>query len=362
MPLRPLCLDRIFSPLFIVQLLILLSCKDSYASTDSTQTSIKEKVRMSFIDLLKSPHALNFSAFSQFFPLRDNPTVGYRTSLRKDEKILFDVHPVLTLGIFNDFKTKLSEGKLFSQGYALFFRPQFRMYNEQSKPVKMPSYNITMGLQHLYRINRKNFIGYSIESGHYSNGQSGSAMAGGGRDGSAESDSLWALITPDSKLSDVINRKDGDFATNLSEIIANYRYIPKFDQNGRPRQTHSFSLGMVFYHQRLFGVFNIGGNGDGPLRIYGKYRFLAAYEYSYLFPSGYRINITETFEGLAKAHPSVNPIRSVSQLAFYLPQSLGIYINYTYGHDDYNLRLVDSGHQFGIGITWDVFPPVKICE
>ena len=38
----------------------------------------------------------------------------------------------------------------------------------------------------------------------------------------------------------------------------------------------------------------------------------------------------------------------------------GWFASFTWGHDDYNYRFVDSGHQFGAGVSWNLFPPMPI--
>lgn len=320
-----------------------------------------EAVRTEVKKVLKpDQRTLNFNVFSQLYPIRDNPTVGWRSSYTKEEKILFDVHPILSLTLFNNFRKRINEGKLFSHGYSFMFRPQFRMYREESMPVKMPSYKVLLGLQHLYRLSEKHFVAYSIESGHYSNGQSGGTLKGGGADGSPQSDSVWATITPNSNLSEMINRKDGDFSTNLTEMMVNYRFIPKLDANRKPTEVHSSTLGLVYYHNNLFGIADVGGFTPQSIAIYGRWRFLLAYSYTHIWPSGRRLVVSENMEIIAGAHPSVNPIRMVTTTAFHLRNSLGFFISYIYGHDDYNLRFVDSGHQFGVGLTWDMFPPIEV--
>lgn len=348
----------------LLAIAILFSLHQTLANSrlDSLNANWKVEAKTQINEVFKKKaHTFNYNLFSQLYPIRDNPTVGFRTSYNGKEFLMFDVHPVLSLSIYNNFKNQLKAGKFFSQGYCFNFRPQFRMYKEKSTPVKMPSYKVMIGLQHLYRISEKHLGSYSIESGHYSNGQSGATLlSDGSRDLSPQSDSAWAAITPQSNLSDLINRRDGDFSTNLSELMVNYRYIPTLDAFSRPQQVHSFTTGFVYYHNRMFGLLKFGGNTPAAFAIYGRWRFLFSYAYSYNWKSGYRMTFSENMEVIQGAHPSVNPFRSVLQATFFLPQSIGFYVNYIYGHDDYNLRFVDSGHQFGVGLTWDIFPPIEI--
>jgi hypothetical protein len=240
--------------------------------SDTTKLKVGEKIAEVF---KKKDHTYNYKAFSQIFPIRDNPTVGYRTSYNGKEKILFDVHPVLSLTLFNNFREELrKEGRRFSHGYSIIFRPHFRLYNDESTPVKMPSYRIMFGLQHLYKINQNHLVSYSFESGHYSNGQSGSAIIGGGVDGSPQSDSMWLTINKNSNMSELINRQNGDFSTNLTEILVNYRYIPLMDEYSKPKQIHSFTTGFQYYHNRLFGMIDVGGFTPFSISLYGRWRYL----------------------------------------------------------------------------------------
>lgn len=348
-----------FSFCYYLLFIFLFNINTLYASSNELSDSTKLNQKK-FFQKFNKKYTYNYGILSQLYPIRDNPTVGYRSSYRKDETIIVDVHPILSLSFYNDFKEKLKAGKFFSQGYAVNFRPQFRLYSELSTPVKMPSYNVTLSVQNLFRLSQKHLISYALESGHYSNGQSGSSLTCAGDDQSAISDSMWASITPETNLSDIINRKNGDFSTNFTELIFNYRFIPKFDKFNMPKQVHSFSTGFVYYHNRLLGMINVGGYTDESIKIYGKWRFLFSYEYNYNLKSGFRVHVSESLKIIAGAHPSVNPVRSVLQTTFFLPQSLGIFVSYIYGHDDYNLRFVDSGHQIGVGLTWDVFPPIPI--
>jgi hypothetical protein len=347
---------RLNKIILLTVLAFILGMASVSAQHDTTST-VKKMFGFLF---KKKDHTFNYGSFIHADPIRDYPVVGYRSSLRKDEKIIVDVHPVLSLSIYDNFERRLKQRKLFSQGYYFSFRSHFRMYNEQSTPVKMPSYKVLLGLKHLFRINQQNYIGYSIESGHYSNGQSGCAFIGGGKDGSHQSDSVWATINNNSKLSDLINRTDGDFSTNLTELMLSYRYVTKLDTYAKPKHLHTLAVGAVYYHDRLFGLFDKGGYSNNAVDVYGRWRFLFNYIYNYNWRSGYRILFSENIELISGAHPSVDPFRSLTQATFFLPRSLGFYVNFIHGHDDYNLRFVDSGNQFGVGITWDFFPPLEV--
>lgn len=336
-----------------------------FASVQAQNDSIPKKQNKTVEKLYKLPllgkntYTFNYKSLSVFYPMEELPTLGWKSKLRSDESILFDFHPILTLNFYNNFDTQMEQKKLFSMSYYFAFRPHFRMYAKNSTPVQMPSYKIFIGLKHMYRLSDKHYVGYAIESGHYSNGQPGCALTGGGEDQSAACDSMYALINSESNLSDMINRVNGDFSTNLSKLDFAYRYIAEFDAFERPKQVHSATLGFVRYHNNFLGVVDLGGFSDNAIKMYGRWRFLVSYAYSFQWESGYRIKVMEDIEVIQGAHPFVNPFRSVTSAAIYLPRNIGFFVSYIYGHDDYNLRFVDSGHQFGMGMTWDMFAPVS---
>lgn len=350
---------------FIVILFLALTVANqaSAQKTDTTRKSVIKTQLKELPILGKQRYLFNYNLFSQFYPIHENPTVGWRSAIKgTDEVILFDFHPTLTTSFFNNFKKQLKAKKLLSMGYYFSFRPHFRMYYKNSTPVQMPSYRIFLGLQHLFRIDDKNLLSYAIESGHYSNGQPGCALTGGGEDQSSSCDSVYGLVDRNSDLSSIINRTNGDFSTNLTKVTVNYRRITHFDENSRPQQVHSTNVGIVRYHDKFLGFVDAGGYGDHAIKMYGKWRFLMSYNYSYNWKSGYRMTFSEDIEIIQGAHPWVNPLRTVTTASFFLPRNLGIFFSYIYGHDDYNLRFVDSGHQFGVGLVWDMFPPDEITQ
>lgn len=116
----------------------------------------------------------------------------------------------------------------------------------------------------------------------------------------------------------------------------------------------------MLFHDRLFGIFDMGGYEHWGISLYGHWRFHINYTYSYHWQSGYRISLSEDIELIQGAHSAVNPFRSETTATLFLPRHMGVYISYTYGHDDYNLRMVDTGHQFGIGMVWDMFAPIDV--
>lgn len=346
------------SSTFIILLAFSLSLHAQDADTLKAASKLKRKLNELPI-AGKKKFKLNYNIFTSFYPIHESPTVGWRSKLKQDAAIVFDFHPVLTTSFYNNFKRKIEEEKLFGMGYYFSFRPHFRMYAKNSTPVQMPSYRIFLGLQHMYRLHNEHLVSYAIESGHYSNGQSGCAIGEGFDDQSTACDSLYTLITDDSNLSEMINRTNGDFSTNLSQFTINYRYLPDQLKTRNFRMIHSANFGVVYYHNNFLGLVDAGGHSANAIEMYGRWRFLLSYQYTHQWNSGYRFTVAEDIEIIEGAHPYVNPIRAVTTASFFLPGNLGIYISYSYGHDDYNLRFVDSGHQFGVGLVWDMFPPIE---
>ena len=306
--------------------------------------------------------------YKQFYPIGDDPDIFYKTSYTGSETILFEANPVVRYSFYNNIhKNLLNNNKKKASALYVAFEPQLRMYTDISLPVKMPSYRIQLGFQGLYRARKNDFFSIGIESGHYSNGQSGCAFSELFKDGSYQCDSIYDLITDQTDLSGILNRASGNFSTNLTELFLNYRFN-KIDENfERPSRTHSVTLGLNIYHDRFWWIFDFGGYSDDDIRIYGRFRYTIGYSFIKLLkpeqPNSKRIALTENIEIISGAHPSVKAFRSVSTFVYYPIgkfKEFGVMMNYTYGHDNYNFRFVDHGSQFGVGLTWSSFPSFQI--
>lgn len=321
-----------------------------------------------------------FSDFAQFYPIGEDPNIRYMTSYTEQESILFEANTTVRYSVYNDFLKGLYEEWRHTQAWYLSFRPQFRVYNENSLPVKTPSYRFFLGTQHLFRLPRRlqikkmeSFLGFSFESGHYSNGQVGCAFSRKFDDDSNECDSIYNTINSSTDLSKILNRRTGNFSTNLSELILNYR-LYTIDNKCEPYKMYSFSLGYMLYHDRFLGLGSFGGYSDPDIKIYGQHRFLFSYEYMRVFKNGEgaRISVKENIEFISGAHHHVNPIRSELIFSIYpfinikrfaiRPSAIGFFVSYIYGHDNYNYRFVDSGHQATLGISWNQFPPFGMIK
>ena len=297
--------------------------------------------------------------FKDYYPIHSKPNIGYLSSMNEFEDIIFDAKPVVYYSFWNNMQERIKElsNRQANAIYVLFL-PHLRMYNEASLPVKTPSYKAGLGWQQLRKLENDDFFSFAVESGHYSNGQSGCAFARRLVDGTLECNAVLSTIDLQSNLSQLLNRSNGNFSTNWTKASLNYR-INTFRSNGRPRVAHSVSASWELYHRRLLGLIDIGGYSDFDINIYGRNRFKVGYEFVHTYNGGIRYSAACNFTYINKPHPWVEPWRFEATGILYLGnKDFGIYGTYIRGHDNYNYRFVDSGEQFGIGIVWDWFAPV----
>lgn len=315
--------------------------------------------------------------FVDFYPINTDPYIGWKSNMTDKETILFETNPEVRISLYNNFVAGMNEGRFHTSAYYIHFRPQLRMFSENSSPVKTISTPILLGTQHAFLFNRyqsdgtlddfkRSILSFSFETGHYSNGQKMGAFTEAYEDGSPESEAIYNTITPTTNLSDILNRNSGNFSTNLTEIRVNYR-ANKLDSNAIPVRTHSITFGGTLYHNRLLYLFNLGGYSANDIKIYGRIRLNAGYEYvNYLpFFRKVRYALAENIERIFNAHPFVEPMRFETSVTVYpFPEigDLGFFLSHTWGHDNYNYRFVDSGHQFGIGASFSVFPPFTLKQ
>lgn len=314
-----------------------------------------------------------FNGFTEIYPFGEDPNIRYMTSYASQETILFEANPIMRYSIYNNFMSGFMESTPHTQAWYVAFKPQLRMYNSSSKPVKMPSYRIQLGTQHLFNIpcedkHTAKFWGFSLESGHYSNGQNRSSFAEEFEDDSPEGNAVYATITPSTQLSKILNRNSGNFSTNLTELQGNYRKY-KLDSDHVGIRMYSLTLGYTLYHNYFLGIGDFGGYTDNDIKIYGRNRYSLAGEFMNVIQTsklkGIRYTAKQTFEYIDNPHQSVEKLRAETMLTVYpfkRSKTLGILASYIYGHDNYNYRFVDHGNQFSIGLTWCQFPPVQLTK
>lgn len=310
-----------------------------------------------------------FEGFRSWYPIGNDADVQWKSSYLASETILFEANPIARYSIYNNMRDYLGKNASSrGQAYYIVFKPQLRMYTDNSRPVKMPTYRAEGGVQRLFKlksgIKTSNFISIALESGHFSNGQAGAAFSEHFDDGSPESDSIYTLITDDTDLSALLNRKNGNFSTNLTEAHVNfrkYRFTSAFSST--IDRAHSVTLGVVYYHNNLLGLFDIGGFTKEDIKIYGRFRYQLNYEYTHVLankPGKQRTNpqvkVAEMIELIQGGHASVNPFRSETRISFKPGSKRSIdfafFAGFIYGHDNYNYRFVDDGSQFMVGFCW----------
>lgn len=315
-----------------------------------------------------------YEKYSHIYPITEDANVRWMSSYSAYEKIQFEANPILKLSFHNNFAKRLGDTtKLHTHAQYIDFRPQFRLYSEESQPIKTPCYRIFLGTQHLFRLKSKQanlaqFIGFAFQSGHFSNGQSKCSFAEDKFDGGKFCDSIYRQIDDNTDLSALLNRKNGNFSVNLTEITAHYRFNV-LDDKQFAKHAHSVSLGYTIYHKGIFGIVDVDLVSDEDLAILGQHQLKLSYDYTVAFRISkksnihQRVRLKQQMEAMFGAHPHINPIRLESSATFYplsVVSALGVSISYIYGHDNYNYRVVDAGHQVAAGITWDLFTPVKL--
>ncbi len=306
------------------------------------------------------------------FLIGDNYSINSLSNLRPsyEEGYLFEASPTLRMPLYNKIQDRFlkPENKAASTLY-IAFRPQLRMFKASSKPVRTPSYQISAGYQHIFRVRKpgkktKGYYGFSFETGHYSNGQAGGAFSTVYPDGSPESEALYDLITPETNLSAILNRQSGNFSTNFTELILKYCFIMKSDADHYINRSLSVEPGYTRYHNDLLYLFDIGGYSQNDIRIYGRNIFSLRVEYMDTieskckhFPDRYKLSIRT--QVIDKPHSWVNPFRMELMGGIFFRNDLGIFVKYAAGHDVYNYRFVDNIRHLCIGLQFDVASRVK---
>ncbi|MDH5381851.1 MAG: hypothetical protein OEW75_13415, partial [Cyclobacteriaceae bacterium] len=249
----------------------------------------------------------DFNDYALFYPIGEDPNIRILSSYVKDETILFEAEPNMKYNLYNDFLKGLMDGEKYTKAYYISMKPHLRMYTDNSLPVKMPSYRVFLGTQQLFRLSNNRFLSFSLESGHYSNGQSGCAFSEIYEDGSVECENVYSTIDDQTNLSSLLNRKNGNYSTNLTELRTNYR-LNKLDEDDIPYLIHSFDVGYLLYHDKFLGLGNFGGYSDNDIKLYGRHRFLFRYDYHLVLGKGKSIAVSNDLEIIAGAHKSINPI------------------------------------------------------
>ena len=313
-----------------------------------------------FFTILSTAQSDNTSAFKEYYPISVRPELSAGVGNNEYEQILLEAKPTVYYGIYNDLRSALNKDTI-TTGDAVYltFQPEFRIYDEESRPVKTPSYKLLIGWQKILKTNSDNFLTAAIETGHYSNGQSQSAFSTELEDDSPESRALYDTFTDDTDLAALLNRETGNFSTNLTRLSLNYRLNTFNDQN-IPQRIHSFTATYQLYHDKFLGFADFGGYNEEDIDIYGRNRIELGYEYTSQLKT-LRYTISQHVLYHFNSHPSSVPLRSESRLLVYpFENDFGFMAQLSTGRDDYNYRFLDSFTRFSVGITWDWFTPFVV--
>lgn len=315
-----------------------------------------------------------YETYTHVYPISEDAQVRWISSYSPYETIRFEAQPLIKFSFYNNFVKRLPDTtKRHSFAQYLEFRPQFRLYAEESQPIKTPSYRIFLGTQHLFRLTSKQpsavqFLGFALQTGHYSNGQNKCAFALNQTDGGAVCTATYRSITDTTNLSAMLNRENGNYSMNLTELTFHYRHF-SLDATNHAKQAHALSLKYEINHKGILGIADFDLVSDQDLRLLGRHRLQLDYAYTFTFRVSrksaiyQRLRLKQSIEAVLDAHPHINPIRTETSVVFYpasVVSALGLSLSYIYGHDNYNYRIVDAGSQFTVGLTWDLFPPVAL--
>ena len=304
----------------------------------------------------------SFSGFREYYPISIKPNFSYLSSYSEYEAdILFDAKPVVYYSIVNKMRQNIQHfNNKPSDAIYISFQPHIRMYSENSLPVKTPSYKILFGWQRLYKTSKDNFFSFLIESGHYSNGQSGCAFNSSLDDETTACTDFYATINSSTNLSALLNRANGNYSTNFTKLAINFRFN-NLHLSNKPYKVHSIGASWEIYHNNMFWLINKGGFSSEDIEIYGRNRFGFQYEFIHTYTTLFRWSASLNLEIIQGAHEWVEPLRTEFTFTFYpFARDIGIFASYIYGHDNYNYRFIDSGNQISIGFAWDWFSPFEI--
>lgn len=281
-----------------------------------------------------------------------------------DAGMLFEAKPIVRYRLKNTIQSqiRLEENSSFASWY-LLFAPHIRMYNENSEPVKMPSYIVSLGHQKGWKYKNESntedhVLAYAFESGHYSNGQSGCAFSTQFSDGSTDCNNIYNAVNsdPSADLTQLMNRTNGHYQTNYTSLFFNFRRF--FIKDDSYNKSYSMTLYYTLYHRNMFFLVNYGGFSDNDIQIYGRHRFGVDFSRSWYGPRDMVFRMSQKFGFIAGSHNHVTNYRSETSLTLYpFPErvNLGFKAAHVFGHDDYNLRFVDNVSQFTLGVVFSPF-------
>ncbi|MEQ8624222.1 MAG: hypothetical protein RJQ00_05190 [Vicingaceae bacterium] len=305
-----------------------------------------------FISVAVSLGAQKRNPFNSYLPIMESSSISWRSPMNNTEDLVFDLQPTLYYQFYN---TYADTSKTSKQAVYANFKSHIRMFQEQSLPVKTPSYKAFLGYQHSFNWS-KNVLHIALETGHYSNGQSSCAWDASVADGSDACKAAYREINDETDLAEIYNRNSGNFSINLTQLIIQF-VIPRIKE---PKMkdaaiAHRFTLTLGRNDEAFAFVFDFSGKED-DIQFVGD-NFIKMETESFFSPNDkIDFSLKNELEYVNGVHASINPWRyTFSVNVFPLEWVTAFYMAYTTGHDNYNYRIVDSGNQFSVGVRWDLF-------
>jgi len=270
-----------------------------------------------------------------------------------EEPLIFEAEPTIYFSLYNNYPYYDSLAKPEKvEAFYVNYSSHFRMFQGRSKPVRMPSYKAMVGYQRSVEL-EDGYFSIALESGHYSNGQSGCAWADTSIDGTLDCRRLAQALGENEDLSKRLNRINGNFSTNLSRIRLQY-VSPKKRRNQAYFQR--FDLDYTYNHEALFLIFKYNGSADNDVKVIGRHQVGFSYEYNRNTDLNFSYAFKLATKRLIGQHNSIEPWRFETSVSVFPEDWItAFYLEYIYGHDDYNFRIVDAGQQVSIGLRWDLF-------
>ena len=255
----------------------------------------------------------------------------------------------------------------FAWSLVMTLQTRLRMTASESSPIRMPSYMPRLEVQ-FFRIWAPSaaemeararaersptfaLLGVTVGINHHSNGQSGCAYdpTDAVADGTPACE---RLIPPPSTadLADLLNRTNGNFATNYVSVDLGYRR----GQVGPANQI------LRSWTAALRGELHIptpGGLLPSEADLYGRWRVRALGEYLREFGWG-RLRFEGAFELVPDAAAAVVPYRLWAEVDLSFPRAggVGLFARWYSGQDYYNAFFVDRLDQAQFGLLFDLSP------
>ncbi|MCD6013306.1 MAG: hypothetical protein K0Q79_3168 [Flavipsychrobacter sp.] len=318
--------------------------------------------------------ALSKGAYGQFSSFDETAYFGLSTptGTNQSESILLEARPILKVPLYNRLNSDLGKRKRYSPTASIIFDPQFRMYNSNSRPVKMPTYRIFLSAGVTRQIGSDlnspdALISLAAEHGHYSNGQFGCVWGS-----SMDNDSTCMALSANADNIDapaMLNRNSGEYSTNFARAKLKLMYFlrsyPINDagstRGGKVKRSVQGTIAYTKLVDWLAGA-DIGGYDDHAHLFYPMNQFYVelAYEHYFAHNSNRHIRIGAEYWYRPSGNAFIYPNNFAITGAYFLQNNLGFFIKGEYGQDSYNIRFVDQiarvmgGLMYRVGdrLTW----------